>query len=280
MYACPAKASRVSVGNIVRPAVFLLTAACLSSVQPPAPSSFLASDVLPTLAPRNDLAMLTARFREHGRVVIPDVLGGTFADDLYQCLNGWQQWALVTVVAGVHRNFDSAKMDSLEPAKRAELDELICVEARSGFQYIYDRYPLADPGHRPSLDNPLLLRAHDMLNSQPFLDRVREVTGINRIRFADGQMTRYRRGNYLTLHNDYDEGKNRLAAYVLSLTRDWLPDYGGQLQFIGDDGRVAEALVPGFNTLTLFKVPTQHLVTQVAQHVQVSRLSITGWLRY
>lgn len=92
-------------------------------------------------------------------------------------------------------------------------------------------------------------------------------------------MTRYRRGHFLTLHDDLAEGKHRLAAYVLGLTPDWQADYGGQLQFLDHDGNVEEASIPGFNVLSVFKVPSLHQVTPVAAHVPHARLSITGWLR-
>ena len=49
--------------------------------------------------------------------------------------------------------------------------------------------------------------------------------------------------------------------------------------FHGDDGNVAEAFTPCFNTLNLLRVPTPHSVTQVALSAGEDRISVTGWLR-
>lgn len=232
------------------------------------------------LAPRDDIAELSAAFRARGRVVIQDFLDPSFAEALHRHMSQWREWALVTIVAGVHRNFDSAQMEHVGLEKRAQLDGLIAAQAASGFQYLFDRYPLADPACTDPHPDPMMQQAREFLDSKEFLGLMRQVTGLEKVRFADGQMTRYRRGHFLTLHGDEAEGKNRLAAYVLGLTRDWVPDEGGQLQFIDRDGEVEQVVTPRFNSLVVFRVPTPHLVSPVAPFTAKSRLSITGWLRY
>jgi Rps23 Pro-64 3,4-dihydroxylase Tpa1-like proline 4-hydroxylase len=72
--------------------------------------------------------------------------------------------------------------------------------------------------------------------------------------------------------------KLRRAAYVFNLTPRWQPDWGGQLQFIGPDGHVAEAWVPRFNALNVFAVPQPHAVSIVAPFAVGARYSVTGWL--
>lgn len=119
----------------------------------------------------------------------------------------------------------------------------------------------------------------DFLNGPDFLALVRGVTGDDGIAFADAQATRYRPGHVLTGHDDAAEGKNRLYAYVLNLTREWRADWGGVLAFEGTDGHVEEGFAPAFNALNLFAVPMRHAVTQVASFAPRDRLSITGWLR-
>ncbi|MDP1778054.1 MAG: 2OG-Fe(II) oxygenase family protein, partial [Brevundimonas sp.] len=117
------------------------------------------------------------------------------------------------------------------------------------------------------------------LNGPDFIAFVRTVTGDARIDFADAQATRYRPGHVLTGHDDTAAGKNRLYAYVLNLTRDWRPDWGGVLAFEAADGHIEEGFAPAFNALNIFAVPMRHAVTQVASFAPRDRLSITGWLR-
>jgi hypothetical protein len=232
------------------------------------------------IAPRGDVAELAARYRSAGRVVVPGVLGAEAAAKVGQALQEWPRWALVSRIGGQHRDFDAAEMARMDPVRRAGFDELVGADARNGFQYLYERWPLYDPDYDVPLDVPALEAVRQMLRGGAFIELARKVTGHDAIAFADGQLTRYRRGHFLTDHDDEAEGKHRLAAYVLGMTPDWKPDYGGQLQFLGDDGAsVADVFVPGFNTLSIFAVPQPHLVSAVASFVQASRLSITGWLR-
>lgn len=202
------------------------------------------------------MAMQQARYAARGRVVLHDVLEPAYAEALRQCLLHWPQWALVAIIGGQHRNFDAAAMDQQPPARRAEFDALVSAQAQVGMQYLYERYPLRDAG-RPPPEQPLLRELHDLLAGEPFLAMLRTLTGQSQINFADAQATRYRRGHYLTQHDDAAEGKHRVAAYVLGLTRGWRADHGGLLQFVDDAGRVDETLLPGFNTLTVFAVPTR-----------------------
>jgi len=220
------------------------------------------------------------KYRTEGRVVVPGVLRADVAFRLERALQEWPDWALVTRVGGQHRDFDAREMARMDPARQGGFEELVGTEARKGFQYLYERWPLYDPEYDVALEVPDLEAVRQMLGGGDFIGLARDVTGHDGIAFADGQLTRYRRGHFLTNHDDEVEGKHRIAAYVLGMTREWKPDYGGQLQFLGQDGAsVVDVFVPAFNTLSIFSVPQPHLVSAVASFVQASRLSITGWLR-
>ena len=95
----------------------------------------------------------------------------------------------------------------------------------------------------------------------------------------DAQATRYRPGHFLTQHDDHAEGKDRLFAYVLNLTPQWIADWGGLLMFLTDDGHVAAAYTPRWNALNILKVPQPHAVSVVAPFARGARHSITGWIR-
>lgn len=106
------------------------------------------------------------------------------------------------------------------------------VEARQGFQYLYERYPLYDHARMGVLKDAVLSEAAALVRSPEFLALGRKLTGNPAITFADAQLTRYRRGHFLTLHDDTASRMNRVAAYVINLTPVWAADFGGQLQFI------------------------------------------------
>jgi SM-20-related protein len=244
-----------------------------SRYEPPRPDPLDAGD---WLAPRTDLDALARRFRLRQRVQLPNLLRAEIAQRLHARLVAWKEWALVTRIQGQHRAFDAAGMDAIDLQKRAAFDELVAAEARAGFQYLYERFPLHDRGQAGALADPVWQQAYALLCGEPFLELARRLTGQPIVR-ADGQLTRYRRGHFLTLHDDHDDAGTRVAAFVLNLTPAWAADFGGQLQFADAHGQVEAAVAPRLNSMTVFAVPSPHLVTAVAPFVTGARYALTGW---
>ena len=118
------------------------------------------------------------------------------------------------------------------------------------------------------------------LMSGEALDLLGEIMGDDTINFADGQAIAYAEGDFLTGHHDDIDGKNRRAAYVFNLTREWRAEWGGLLLFHDADGQIRNGLVPTFNALNLFAVPQHHSVSEVTRAARgARRYSVTGWLR-
>jgi SM-20-related protein len=113
--------------------------------------------------------------------------------------------------------------------------------------------------------------------SESFANDMRAITGDTRIRGLNGQLTRYDPGQFLLPHDDSTEAESRLYAYVLNLSEDWWPDWGGLLQFLDGDRNVVTSYTPHFNSLVVLKVPQMHCVSMVAPYAQRSRYAITGW---
>ena len=75
-----------------------------------------------------------------------------------------------------------------------------------------------------------------------------------------------------------DVNEGRRYAFVINLSREWKPDWGGQLQFIDDaTGAITDAFLPRWNSLSLFRVPQTHQVTLVSPWAARPRHAITGW---
>ena len=79
------------------------------------------------------------------------------------------------------------------------------------------------------------------------------------------------------MHNDDHTDEGRRMAYVLSLSENWNPDWGGNLHFVEED-KMVDSFSPTFNTLSIFEVPQQHYVSMVTPFAGGPRLSITGWM--
>jgi hypothetical protein len=238
------------------------------------------SQVRPVLRSRTaaDRAALAARLAATGRVQIPGLLDDASAETLRDEAAVRTPFQTVTLGGKGHVDLPAAWLEGLTPAQRTDMGRAAQEAATERFHYLYDNHPLWDLDQAGRLDG--VWKAWlAFANSEAFLGPMREITGEPRIAFADAQVTRYRRGHFLTAHDDGIEGKNRYFAYVLNLSPRWKIEWGGLLMFHGDDGHVAEAFLPNFNSLNLLKVPALHSVSQVSLFAGDDRLAITGWLR-
>jgi Rps23 Pro-64 3,4-dihydroxylase Tpa1-like proline 4-hydroxylase len=230
--------------------------------------------------PALDPARLAPQFIGRGRVHVPEFLVPPAAEQVHRYLAQSAEWSLV-----LH---DGANVREATPEQRRNADEIweremaafAYARAREGFEFLYEHRRVADDPRERAADPSPVARLVDFLNSPVFLEFARRLTGQPDIVRADAQATRYRPGDFLTQHDDFDKTgrKLRRAAYVFNLTPRWQPDWGGQLQFIGPDGHVAEAWVPRFNALNVFAVPQPHSVSIVAPFAVGARYSVTGWL--
>jgi Rps23 Pro-64 3,4-dihydroxylase Tpa1-like proline 4-hydroxylase len=232
------------------------------------------------LDPALDLSRLAALYAARGRVHVPDLLAPPGADVLHRWLSQSAEWSLV-----LH---DGTHVREAKPEQRRLGDEDWAREmaafahgrARAGFAFLYEHRAVADDPRVRAADPAPVARFVEFLNSPGFLAFARQLTGCPDLVRADAQATRYRPGDFLTRHDDFDKTgrKLRRAAYVFNLTPRWEADWGGQLQFLGPDGHVAEAWVPRYNALNVFAVPQPHAVSVVAPFAAGARYSITGWL--
>ena len=229
----------------------------------------------------NDLLLepWRARLRAHGRVQIPGFLQEPSALRLHQCLREEVPWETAQRSDAVLAD----GQDRSPPPGSAEDEAALaatCLRAREGFEFYFDRYRMID-ARRDGTDPQLVLHAVvDFLNSPQFLEFARQLTGDPAIRMVSAIGVRYRAGHFLRAHNDLANDENRAFAYVINLSRQWSPDWGGLLHFLDpEQRRVVDTFTPLWNSLSLFRVPQPHVVSLVAPWAGSARYSITGWFR-
>jgi SM-20-related protein len=222
---------------------------------------------------------MAAVFRRLGRLHIPGFLTEPSARALHDRLAVETLWVCSTIGGGTVADVPVEMLEALSPAERARFEALAHREARDGFHYMFDSLRITDAIDRGEPLEPLYRSAVDFLNSEPFLAFVRALTADQRPAYVDAQATRFLPGHYLTRHDDQKPSAGRLYAYVLNLTPVWRADWGGLLNFLDEDGHVAEGYTPSWNALNIFRVPQAHAVSYVAPFAGASRLSITGWIR-
>lgn len=204
----------------------------------------------------------------HGWVQVPNILARADADALYRTLTELDGWH-TSIGAGTQSWSVPGGADASLALERAYAS----AGSLQGFAYAFEHVPSVESGLAPELAG-----VEALVNSEGFLDIGRKLLGDD-ICFADAQACRYGPGHFLTCHSDDVGGKNRRAAYVLNLTPQWRPEWGGLLLFHDEKGRVTNGLVPAFNALNIFRVPVNHSVSVVSPFAPARRYSITGWLR-
>jgi SM-20-related protein len=231
------------------------------------------------LASGLDRRSIAGVYARCGRVHIAPILSRECAEHVLHELTQNIPWQLHLNHGDRPVNLQGASFDALPPAQRDRFLSAIHANAAHRFQYLYNSFPISDIYERGEQRLLYVMRVYEFLNSEEFLDFVREVTGARDVTFADAQATLYGPGHFLTRHDDAVAGKNRRVAYVLNFTPQWKTDWGGVLQFIDGDGHIAEGYTPVFNALNLFAVPQAHAVSYVTPFAAGGRYSITGWLR-
>ncbi len=232
-----------------------------------------------------DAASLAVEYAANGRVTIAPFVEHDQAEALYRALRERADWRQV-INSGADKvfEFDRAGQAALTGEQKEALDKAVYAGARADFQFRYETVRVPDDDATRAASDDLLFAFARFLSHGSARDLLRQVTGDARIAFADAQATAYSPGDFLTRHDDDVAGKNRSAAYVMSLNPQWRIEWGGLflMHHVGENGadvHGAEALVPGFNRLNLFAVPQMHSVSEVTRASPFRRYSVTGWLR-
>lgn len=227
--------------------------------------------------PAIDLNQCKEELKSHSRIQIENFLSDNMAEELRVCLLNDTPWDL-TYYGGERgekiSHQDLQKMD--QQSLLALIDKIVNCSPNE-YQFLYESYMIVTAYLEGRNQGHLLHKFLEVINSSNFLQSFRTITGDNSILKVDAQATRYSKGHFLKEHIDADSDQGRRYAYVLNLTKNWIPDWGGLLHF-NSNNKVVDTMVPRFNTLNIFEVPQEHFVSSVTGYAGEERISITGWM--
>ncbi|MCW3127526.1 MAG: 2OG-Fe(II) oxygenase [Bacteroidetes bacterium] len=104
------------------------------------------------------------------------------------------------------------------------------------------------------------------LNSQPFLDFLSALTGIENLlpdpSLAGGGYHEIKPNGFLKIHSDFNKhpvyGLDRRINVLVYLNKDWKPEYGGNFELWDKDmTHCVKAIPPLFNTMALFSTTSK-----------------------
>jgi SM-20-related protein len=229
------------------------------------------------LNPELDVGAIAADYAATGRIRIPSFTAGPGLRALHGDLVTRQDWRQLSIGADGIQELDRPTREAMSADDRERTERQLHDRATLGFQYRYEG--LRVPAATDDTVADSLADFASFMAAAPTLAFLEAVIGRDTLSFSDGQATAYAPGDFLTCHDDAAPGRNRVAAFVLGMTPQWRPEWGGVLMFHADDDSMVAGHVPRFNTLDLFSVPQRHSVSYVSPSAPGRRLALTGWLR-
>ena len=213
---------------------------------------------------------LKEKFQLTKKVQIQEILMNEVAELLLKYAQTQKNWILAS-------GYDSMKYEKMvnkvnEKANENQIRNIQNKFKNDQFSYVFHR---TMNNNQPSFLE-FNLRKH--MSSNEFINFLNEITNLNLTKLNTLFLSKYKGGNFLSPH--CDKGNGRLA-FVLNLTKNWKPQYGGILHFLNNEKtEIVQSYNPIFNNLMLFEVPENgipHFVSHVVPYIKQERYAITGW---
>lgn len=231
--------------------------------------------------PKLDTKVLAKAFKKDNRLRVNDFMQHDIAERMHKACKQHVPFSTHYVLNDTYQSFTQADIAKLSQQEASNISKNILAAASKGIGFLYEGYLKSrinnDPKAQTHPELQFLHSVFDYLSSEEVLLKIKQITGNQDIIGAEPQYTRYTAGHFLTRHLDVVAGGGRRYAFVLSLSKNWHPDWGGLLQFYEKDGTPRDAWHPKFNVLSLFDVSHIHSVTYVTPFASEPRLSLTGW---
>jgi len=125
--------------------------------------------------------------------------------------------------------------------------------------------------------NPALSQVFELMSSDRLMGAIQKITDLPVSSVETIFPSRYVTGDFLDPHTDAAPGTSRQLAFVINLSKDWNPAWGGNL--VIDH---VHTITPAFANLVMFDVrgPGRlHYVSQVTDATDATRLAVSGWLQ-
>ncbi|MCF6263744.1 MAG: 2OG-Fe(II) oxygenase [Xanthomonadales bacterium] len=231
--------------------------------------------------PDLDIDSLANAYKLDKRLVIKNFLKPEVAERVRTACQSSVPFSVHYVIDDKYQSKSPVEVNKMSAREKQTIYDRVSASASQGVGFLYDGY-LRSRAEKTSATTDVkeldfLHSVFDYIDSENVINIIKSITGKQDITAADSQFTRFTSGHFLTRHLDVVPGKGRRIAFVLGLTKNWHPDWGGLLQFYEKNGTPRDAWMPQFNVLSIFEVSHIHAVTYIAPYATEPRLSLTGW---
>lgn len=223
------------------------------------------------LNPQLNVPALRQVFSTNGAVSIQNILTPEAAEALYAA-TARLKWDLEIKDYSQRKSVRLPAVDGMNPMQIWDVLERADFPLDRG-RLFFVRY-CAD---EEQFNSESLREFAAFLHSQQFLDTMVDITGNQQLGHVWLEATCYEKSCFLGAHRD-DHHSDNAIAFVLNCTRRWQMDWGGLLMLQHPNSHPI-IVPPLWNSLSIFNVPIDHLVSCVSPAASERRYSLTGWLR-
>ena len=224
------------------------------------------------LNPQLNVEQLTQAYAQRGALAIQNFLQPDFAKRLYDALCELD-WFLEI------KDYSQASMLRVPVSEDLSSWNLIAALDKTENEINRDElFFMRLCCHPEEFSSPVLKEFTDYINADEFLSIVKQITGHPEVTGTWVEATCYDKCCFLGGHRD-DHHPGNVVAFVFNLTPQWQIDWGGLLTLLFGGNAPPVLVPPMFNSLNMFNVPLDHLVSSVSLAARGRRYSLTGWLR-
>ena len=232
------------------------------------------------IQPNLSLEAATQDFAAKGRCRIEGFLDSEIAEQLYKVLSEKTEYDVAYACSPTPRLVSAKSWRAMDATGRRALQQQLTERASEGQGYVYCTFLRKGREAAATREPEFLEDVFSFWRGDSVRQLVHTVTGL-RSTDAESQFTRYTAGQYLTRHRDALDGNKRQLAFVLSLSKQWHPDWGGLLHFYEEDGEVQEVWTPALIRCNYFISGkfTESRWWRLALHMADTRSLAGFWLR-
>ena len=215
-----------------------------------------------------DAAGYVSRFTGKGRIRLEGALSAADADTVHHALEQQTPWELQLMGPSGPEIINRRELSTLPEGEIQQRLSDAAERAQTGLSWLRLGYGLMDRSREDTGLAPLA----ELLRSDAFAAFCAAMTGLSGLTLSDLQATCYRPGDFFTQHTDL----GARLCFEWNFSKDWRPDWGGQVLFHAPSGDIEGGISPRLNDLSLYAGDQPRSIASVAAYAAVPRFSIVG----
>ena len=171
-----------------------------------------------TINPKLNPKELNKVYLDKGRLQVHDFFTPETSQYLLTLLLENKNWNLAYNSGNNYYESPISELEKLTPEQKQKFMKQIFAKASNNFQYVFIQYYISQAIKLKEEQGHPLHQVDAFLNSDYYLDFMRELTADSSIKKADSYASVFDKEHFLTEHDDLHDKHDRVAACVFNFT--------------------------------------------------------------